>query len=630
MSFAFCFFASSSMIGAGGDTFHPTALRLRNTKYVLLVCSMDRTTSYEYECQVSGIKHQFTSSYNSLIPSTNPNTKPSLTFAQNIMQSKTAWLFVLLYFTGFFVDSFLWLRSNAPYQSQRCLHVSCGVRELEWDIPNLLMLHKKDLTEGGVTNLEPLLLNVYRAAIETCAINLDKMGVSQDLIVPASLPDHFKSVRQFLRTSPNDLDHEGRFRIFSNDIHCTTSLPSNLLFSMDSPLTYIREKLSYRSDINKRGGMLCENTEAIVCCVQKDDNLEYTSRVLDDMPLAQLHLGGFPDCLVELESRTIRDLQSLNVLREIRDWSDTSAIYKVRSQDLNVIKSLLSSRQTKRICFEKLPLDSSIQWQGQETLIKLIDCAVTSVKRALLNDSNEPHLVLIAHSINACMVAAALSKWKQQKLIIMPNKLQHIEDLLKQAVTVVTIGALTQDFCNGPAYIHFSMHDDGLVRSFGSTQKSPEGGGKNAVYFHAVSPYLERNHKEAADLMGSDAHNMNACVIQFLCLVMRINGITSFRDLYDAASYVDPRSILDINPSNFAIDYSKCKHGDLVIPLLMDEELIPAMIRATGGDQWLWNPIDELNDLLPDAEEAKVYLEEFFGYSAYEEIYELCFLSKIL
>ena len=66
MSFAFCFFASSSMIGAGGGTFHPTALRLRNTKYVLLVCSMDRTTSgatststsTSARCQASSINLQ--------------------------------------------------------------------------------------------------------------------------------------------------------------------------------------------------------------------------------------------------------------------------------------------------------------------------------------------------------------------------------------------------------------------------------------------------------------------------------------------------------------------------------------------------------------------------------------------
>ena len=85
--------------------------------------------------------------------------------------------------------------------------------------------------------------------------------------------------------------------------------------------------------------------------------------------------------------------------------------------------------------------------------------------------------------------------------------------------------------------------------------------------------------------------------MQFLALVMRINGIQSFRALYDSAKWIDPLIKLDINPKHFAVNY--CKKGDLVIPPRIDDELLPAMIKATDAEQWFWTDID-FEACLPD------------------------------
>ncbi len=593
-----------------------------------------------------------------------------------------------------------------------------NVEELKWNIPKLLQL----MDDERNLNVEGLLFEVYHATMEACANNHDhdydhdmdqiQSQASSDQGSSGSLPAHLSSMSRFMCTSPRDLDHEGQFRVFlenegdgdidrnSNSGKTKTSIPPNLLFSMDHPLTFMRQHLSYQSNKDE-GGMNIVNKEAVVWCVQEDQRLEYVSHVLDDMPFAQLNMGNFPNhCVVELKLETLRALSSLGVLvgdEYHQDGNDddnetyqygaanneATALCKIRAEDLNLIRSLLSFHSMGDSADDNDDDDDpDEEFKGQQSLMRLIDHAVESARKDLLDTSNEPHLVLVANSITASTVAAALSVWKRQKLKQKQNlerskkntssgtrtstsssrQRQLVEDLLHQAITVVTFGPICKNFCDGPAYIHISMYDDNFARICGATEKNPQGGGRDAVYFHAWSPYdneeetlhgritdfkvnNDNGHDEdgiVTSLTNHNAHNMNACSIQYLYLIMRINGIASFRDLYKSARYVDPRSILDINPSNFAIDYSRHKHGDLVIPPTIDSELLPAMIRATGGDRWLWkntrNRIkssnnehdddvgidDDFRDILPDPEEAKVYLEEFFGYSAYEEIYEIC------
>lgn len=490
-----------------------------------------------------------------------------------------------------------------------------GAKELKWNVPRLLHHH----SNGDTSVLEHLLVDVYKAAILGCRKSEPSTVTSSFQKEQQPLPDCLAPMSRFIRSSKSDIDNEGHFRVFVDDPLSSTSLPSNLLFSMDFPLSFIQRNLSYQADFSKRGGILSDNSEAVVWCVQKDQDLEYTSRALDSMPLAQLHLGNLPTCEIELDLEILESLEALGVISGGNHFPmrDSKVRCKLLSKDLDVMRSILSFN------IDEQKLERAPHLDGQRTLVKLIDSAVQSVRNNFVGNSKEPHLVICAQSTNASMVAAALSAWKQHKLRKnFSDGKQHVEDLLRTAVTVVTFGAVCKKFCNGPAYIHISMHDDQLASNFGVTHISQRGGGEDAVYLHAWSPYIGRQDA-IMSLTDHDSHNMNACAIQFLYLVMRMNGVTSFRALYNAARYIDPTAVLDINSRNFAIDYSRHKLGDLLIAPNMDDELLPAMIRATRGDQWLWNQSLNNCDILPDSQEAKAHLEEYFGYSTYEEIIEV-------
>jgi len=555
-------------------------------------------------------------------------------------------------------------------------------RELHFNMINLIQNDKDEKRQAQK-------LKSLTSIIQACSLvegeHYRSDDDDDDSETYSNLPEHLAPLRRFFCTSAHAKDHQGCFRIFNrNEKQASTSLspslPSNVLFSMDRPFSFLRDSLSYQSKAtrDKKGGMMYNSREAIVwcsCASENESDLEFSSRVLDDMPFAQLHLGsslgkrknnnfgGLPvsndeghddgnNCLVvELDLETVGMLDSMGVLvsekengdcknsnSTVGESSDLKVLCKLKSDDLDVIQSLLScsfldgvSKDKQQQAFGQSVLEQ------QQTLIKMIDVAVDSVRKDPLNKCNDPHLVLMAHSISASVVASAISAWKQQQIQQQQQSMRRVEDLLNQALTVVTFGNVCRSFCDGPAYIHISMYDDPWTTALGSSSAAPtphlnndESGGSDAVYFHAWSPYFEYDQDilpqstTVCSLKSHNAHNLNACSIQYLCLIMRINGIQSFRALYDEARFVDPSAILDINPKHFAVD---CKHGELIIPPKIDYELLPAMIRATSGDQWIWKSSgdhDGGESCLPDDIEARSHLEESFGYSVYEEIYATC------
>ena len=446
-----------------------------------------------------------------------------------------------------------------------------------------------------------------------------------------NLPEDLSAIRCFINTSSRSKDHRNCFRVFHGEDK--VSLPPNVLLSMNRPFTFLRDSLSYQSDDSekKRGGMMYDGSEALVwCSLPGDQNFEFCSSVMDGMPFSQLYLGIDHDedyLDVELDVETINKLALQNVLcneQVSNEDGRTRRQCKIKMDDLNVIQTIASEEA----------LDDE-----KRTLIKLIDAAVELVRTDPLNERGEPHLVLLAHCVSSSVVASAISSWKEQQLQNQQSS-RRVEDLLHQALTVVTFGNSCRSFCDGPAYIHISMFDDPWTNTLGAHSGNEErsGGGQNAVYFHAYSPYDEEDVNQAqkatsiCSLKSHNAHNLNSCLIQYLCLIMRINGIQSFRALYDSARFVDPTAILDINPKHFAVNYSN--HGELVIPPRIDHELLPAMIYATGGGSLLWDNDDEshtdFDEVLPDEIEARSHLEESFGYSVFEEIQEACCRQKVM
>mmetsp|Transcript_14690 Transcript_14690/g.20824 ORF Transcript_14690/g.20824 Transcript_14690/m.20824 type:complete len:579 (-) Transcript_14690:56-1792(-) len=478
-------------------------------------------------------------------------------------------------------------------------------------------------------------LNALSSIIQSCNSALEDMDEAESVrsmdSEPINLPEDLSAIRCFINTSSRSKDHRNCFRIFNGDDK--VSLTPNVLLSMNSPFTFLRDSLSYQSDDSekKRGGMMYDGSEALVwCSLPSDQDFKFCSSVMDDMPFSQLCLGADHDddyLDVELDVVSINKLAQQNVLcneQVSNEDGRTRRQCKIKTEDLNVIQTIVSGEALE---------------DEKQTLIKLIDAAVELVRADPLNESNEPHLVLLAHCVSCSVVASAISSWKEQQLQNQQSP-QRVEDLLHQALTVVTFGNSCRSFCDGPAYIHISMFDDPWTNTLGahSGNEDDSGGGQNAVYFHAYSPYDEEDTNEAQkatslrSLKSHNAHNLNSCLIQYLCLIMRINGIQSFRALYDSARFVDPTAILDINPKHFAVNYSN--HGELVIPPRIDHELLPAMIYATGGGQWLWDNDDEshtdFDEVLPDEIEARSHLEESFGYSVFEEIQETCCSQKVI
>jgi hypothetical protein len=353
------------------------------------------------------------------------------------------------------------------------------------------------------------------------------------------------------------------------------------------------------------------------------------------------------------------------------------ARYRLRARDLDIIHTVLS-----RDGSVSLPRTVGDKYLGsdtkglKDTLIRLIDIAVRSVREEKLSSSSgtsSPHLVLMTYSATSNVLVAALSEWKNRVTTPIEGSHQHLSDnestkafcrdgvgvgvdensggdnlrrkvfseqeaelLLHKALTVVTISSLSQGFVDGPAYIHVSMNDDSLASTLGVSKSNPEGGGKDAVIIQALSPYLYDDEDEndtsskSSCIYKNDAHNIDSCVMQFLSLVRRINGVTSFREMYNVGIANSDEKKLDISASLFAVDIRSV--GQLIIPPRIDCELIPAMIRATGGERWLWNPEFQLGEggvegfysPLPSLEYAQAELENQLGYNSYDEIVEKC------
>ena len=521
--------------------------------------------------------------------------------------------------------------SRQRQQTQQWTHNTnlsqADVRELQFNLMKLIQVDD-DSTK------QDMKLKSLASLLEATAISItDSMKESvvvEDNVNNLHLSEKLVPYRRFICTSPDHNDHRGNFRVFnsnedSSQQNIPSSIPLNTICSIeeDRPFQFLIDSISYHSiaSLEKRGGMMYDYSEVIVWCgsySNSDNRLKYISKVLDDMPILQLVVGreqhsGEDSNKLCIDSRTLTTLELMGVLIEESEEQleryDTTIMCKNKHEDLDIIEAVLSSTHQHTNELEK------------ETIIKLIDMAVNSIRKDLLNKRKQPQLVLVAESITATRVASAISAWKQQQLDQRQLTKQRVENLLNQALVVVTFGNVCQSFPTGPAYIHVSMLDDPWSSTLGTTAKNC-GDDNDAVFFHGLSPFVYNqdewtNRQSISSLKSHNAHNTLACTIQFLALIMRINGIQSFRALYDAAKWIDPLIQLDINPKHFAVNYGK--KGDLVIPPRIDDELLPAMIKATEAEKWFWMDID-FEPCLLEQHEATSHLEESFGYNAYSEL----------
>jgi len=475
-----------------------------------------------------------------------------------------------------------------------------------------------------------------------------------------SLPPELERFRLFTRCYNYDKGHSGRFPVFESD---GASLQPEALFSMEKPLSFIRDVLSQGGDPSYPtldeavvfGGPghtpLCDHTNRHRTSPMR---LDYYCKVLGGLPMADIHVGtqrDMGDIDISIQSSTADILLKNNLIMNDENDPEHSQ-HLVKTDETSRIHLRGSDRDNIGLTLAAHGVQNYQNTALQKTFVRLIDTAVSNIQESAIYELNqsfefgyscetiheecekEPHLVLIAYSGTSIDVAASVKTWKEKALRSKGMSMEEAEVLLRKSVTIVTLGAISQSFPDGPAYIHVSMRDDPLVSSFGVSSAKSLGGGKDAVYLHSFSPYYFRlgrngvgntytaNGVDTGDGISNDAHNLDSGLVQLLAIIMRVNGLRTFRKLYELGS--TPRD-LDIAPSLFAIKYS---NNDLDLPPNLDEEILPAMIRATGGNQWLWNTMDALGDdgidgedsPIPSEDDSNVILEAQFGYDAYEDI----------
>lgn len=538
-------------------------------------------------------------------------------------------------------------------------------------IDNAKRIHLQQLYEDSISALAS-------AQVPSSSVSTNGDEVSQQTEYGPALEPFRRFLRPYPILTADDMEFHGHFVVpppflhdgMSNEPSFYATMPSNVAFAIQNPLSFLRDEMAFSPRSSSTSGATTpawtQTGEGIVMLSNLHQSLpsslkqlEYISKVLTVEGLAPkislLHVGtstnnnggdgSDDDSWVRLEVTpdTLRSLEALGLLLRPFDALLTeSGDFRIQRKDVDLLRAVLCSGTETAMQQEES--DEAVV----ETLIKLIDSSV---------QCDRPQLVLMSSSIQCIYVAMAIAKWKDR--VTSSTALTEAiteakaEDLLRRGLMVVTIGSLTSDFPDGPSYVHVAMLDDDLAADTflpsSYREKSPNKdnndddntkyNSKNApIVLNSISPYYEasRDHslmgKDSTDaLYRNDAHNMLACSVQFLHLMFRINGASTFRQLHEQGS--EPAPMLDISPSQCTITLPYGK-GVGILELPQDEILL-AFLQAMDVGQWLWNSKgirdDDYDDdgdaqedvvdlVLPCAEYAEATVAEYFGYDVYEEL----------
>lgn len=274
-------------------------------------------------------------------------------------------------------------------------------------------------------------------------------------------------------------------------------------------------------------------------------------------------------------------------------------------------------------------------------------------KLILLATPSAP-VVFMAYSRSSIEIATTLRRYVADRKASGASS-DDIESHLRRSVTVLSIGAATSAWPDGPAYIHLGSIHDPVTNFTGVHTGRTRGAGKDAVFLTTTTKIYGGNDGEN--------HNFSCLTAQYLSVVMLANNTTSIRRLYDLAhgtaaarqeeetGTVAGREVGKSSVSSRTRSAeSKCLSflsglvhalkgflpsraavvggGNLVIPDNV-EELMLAMIRVSSGLEYCKSNLrdSELDAILvepPSMEDSLALLKEHFDEEKIDRIHNTC------
>ena len=462
-----------------------------------------------------------------------------------------------------------------------------------------LNLHWTRIRE--IDDLDPV-WNVLQQYFQDATEENKSLGSS----IPECVPKALAPYRRFTSIYSNSINHTGRFAVppDHSDDNPISMLP-DAVFAMESPLEFLPSTLSTPLD-SKYPAV----DETVVIISEESTSFDNSQDLLHFAAKLYGYSVGF--CQVRnpcqelpadptVRNAIARDLIPVLKEKELLLSADSKEVGGVGSSetisahDLRLLSMVCQTKNSQTFMGgSRDENEDSSTRRIERTIYKLMDTAIQNE----MDDDN--HLVLILHGGSATSFASALARWKQ-------DHREVNDDIIKSKLTIITLGALvTEPLPSGPAYLHISMMDDSLT----SFQSRPDvdrlgGGSDDSVWLQSYAPYED----------SLDSHSLSASLLPYLAILLKVNGTRSFRRLQELAT---SKISYDIPKKMHAFDYPTTR---LHVPPNMDEELLPAMIVASGAYQHVIST--DLN-LLPSEDEARAIMEEQFGYDSYDEIVDLC------
>lgn len=280
------------------------------------------------------------------------------------------------------------------------------------------------------------------------------------------------------------------------------------------------------------------------------------------LPMSQMHIGtSFDQGDVDIESTaTLRTLFMNNLIPNSLKPQQNGNRMHWHSRQIDRVQAGLS-----KLNMIDTPIKDNVKY--------ILDLLINKSED---DSSLSAPVVFIAYSRGSIEIEAALRSF------ITDSELEkaELERRLRDKVTVMTVGTATDNFPDGPAYIHLAAWNDPLASQSGITARhNPQGGGADALFLNCDSPY----NPEAFD-----NHNFSVVTSQYLSIVLALNDASGLRELWELAN-----------------------QGKLIIPDDGDQHT-RAMIQLTRGFDHLWNAEAAWKDVpfgaLPDRDAAEKIL----------------------